>query len=103
MLLPVGAGLLFFERGTEMSTVKIGPVELTEQEIQAIYEAGLYIVTYTKVYQLFYSVASRQYYGQLVYEMNRAKGQPGFVKRGRFATLSAINVNRLVGFDLLAF
>lgn len=51
----------------------------------------------------FLKVASRQYYGQLVYEMNRAKGQPGFVKRGRFATLSADDVNRLVGFDLLAF
>lgn len=86
-----------------MSTVKIGPVELTEQEIQAIYETGLYLVTYTKIYQLFYSVASRQYYGQLVYKLNRQKGQPGFVKRGRFATLSADDVNRLVGFDLLAF
>lgn len=82
-------------------TVTIGTVTLPESEVAHYYESGLYLVMYTKVYQLFYTAASRQYYGQMVFHLPREKGQPGLVKRGRYKAMTAEQVNRLIGFDLL--
>ena len=47
--------------------VKIGRVELTEEEAQKIYEEGKYIVAASKIYQIHYS-RNAGYYGSVVYK-----------------------------------
>lgn len=80
-----------------MVIVKIGNVQLTEQEASSIYSAGKYVVTFSRVYQLFYSV-NAGYYGQEVYRC--PKGQ-NMAKRGRFHVMNGNDVNRLIGIELL--
>ncbi len=80
---------------TEM-IVKIGTVELTEQEAEKLYFEKKYIVNYSGVYQLFYSAAQRRVYGQKIYSSK------GLTKRGRFFAFTAEQVNRLIGIELVA-
>lgn len=76
--------------------IKIGSVELYESEVQKLYEAKKYLVCYKKIWQIHYS-QNAGYYGQCVY--TETKGN--LAKRGRFHTMSASEVNHLLGFNLL--
>ena len=74
----------------------IGRTEITESDAWKIYEAGKYILNYSGVWQICYSQAQRRFYGMNVYN------HKGMARRGRFYTLTGAEVNRLVGFNLLA-
>lgn len=74
---------------------KIGNVKLTFDEAFNLYQANKYIVTYSKIYQLFFSVAQNRVYGQVIYN------QKGLAKRGRFYALSCEQVNNLVKTQLV--
>lgn len=78
-----------------MKIVKIGTVELTEEEAYKMYEEGKYIVTYSKIYQLFYSAAQKRVYGQQIYS------QKGLARRGRFYSMDGETVNHILGFNLV--
>lgn len=56
----------------------IGGVELLREEVEMMYSQKLYIVAYTGVYQILFSQA-----------------------QGRFYTMTAPQVNELIGKDLL--
>lgn len=71
--------------------VKIGTVEMTEDEAWEIYENDKYIVTYSKIYQVFYSQAQKCLYGHVIY---RSKG---LSKRGRYHVFDGKYINELVG------
>jgi hypothetical protein len=75
--------------------VRIGNVELTEAEAYRMYAEGKYLVTYSKIYQVFYSVAQRRFYGIELYHHN------GMARRDRFYAMSGKDVNRLVGSHLV--
>lgn len=70
--------------------VKIGTVEMYESEAQEIYEAGKYILTYSKVYTVDYSTAQKRFYGRVV--LNQ-----GGARRGRHYIMTAKELNRLFG------
>ena len=73
--------------------VKIGPVELTEQEAENLYKEEKFIVTYGKIYQVCYS-PNAGYYGLCVYT-KPTKGI-GLVKRGRFIVTSRAHAENLM-------
>ena len=75
--------------------VKIGSVELYNEDAFKLYQEEMYIVTYSKIYSLHYSQAQQAVYGREIYY------SPGMVRRGRFHTHTAEQVNKLVGFELL--
>lgn len=83
-----------------MDIVRIGPVELTLEDAQKMYEEKKYIVTYTKIFSIKYSQAQKRFYGLCMYTYDR-KGGPGMTRRGRFYALPACEVNRLVGYNLI--
>jgi hypothetical protein len=78
-----------------MEIVKIGNVELTEEQAARFYEEHRYIVTYSKIYKLHYSAAAKQVYGSQIYY------NKGMAKRGRFHAMTAETVNHLLGFQLV--
>ena len=78
-----------------MEIIKIGNVELTKAQVENLHSNNRYIVTYSKIYTIEYSNAQKQYYGRPIFHY------PGMAKRGRFHTMSAAEVNRLIGFNLL--
>ncbi len=73
----------------------IGGVELLREEVEMMYSQKLYIVAYTGVYQILFSQAQDRYHGQKVYS------EKGLSRRGRFYTMTAPQVNELIGKDLL--
>lgn len=73
----------------------IGGVELLREEAEMMYSQKLYIVAYTGVYQILFSQAQDRYYGQRVYR------ETGLSRKGRFYTMTAPQVNELIGEDLL--
>ena len=75
--------------------VKIGNVELYESDALKLYQSGRYIVTYSRIYQLFYSAAQKRVYGTEIYY------QKGLCKRGRFHTLTGSDINKLVKMKLV--
>lgn len=79
-----------------MDIVKIGNVELLPQEAAEVYERGLYIVAFRRVYKVNYSAAQGRYYGQEVYY----SAEP-LTRRGRFFRMTGEAVNRLIGHELL--
>lgn len=80
--------------------VKIGSVELTEDEAFRLYEEHKYIVAYKRVFELDYSVVNRRVYGREVYRVSD-KERCGLTRKGRFFAMSAHDVNHLLGFRLL--
>ena len=81
--------------------VKIGPVELTEKEAERLYGEHKYIVTYSKVFQLFHGGKSYPHvYGQVIYEKPTKDGV-GLARRGRFYALTGAAVNSVLGFSLV--
>ena len=79
----------------EREIVKIGNVELYEDEARKLYEEKKYIVTYGGVYQLFYSNAQKKVYGQ------RVINQRGIARKGRFYTMTAEAINNVLGEKIL--
>ncbi len=77
-----------------MQIVKIGTVELTEQEAEKILQSGKYIVTYSRIFQVFHS-PNAGYYGREVYY------QPKMARRGRFHVMAGSEINRMLGIQLL--
>ena len=75
--------------------VKIGNVELYESEAMRYYQENKYIVTYSHIYQLFYSAAQQKVYGNSIYYCK------GMTRRGRFYIFDGAEVNRLVGANLV--
>lgn len=74
----------------EKHIVKIGSVELYDDEALKLYEEKKYIVTYTGIYQLYYSNAQKQVYGIKVIS------QRGIAKRGRFHAMDAQTINHIL-------
>jgi hypothetical protein len=74
--------------------VKIGRVELFEHEAREIYEAGKYILTYSKVYAVDYSAAQKRFYGRVVINQ-------GGARRGRYHIMTAKEINHLFGKSIL--
>lgn len=81
------------------NTIKIGTVEFFPEEALKLYSEKKYIVTYSKIFQLFYSQAQGRVYGKEVY--CKPKAGVGFARRGRFYAVDAKSVNNLLGFKLL--
>ena len=78
--------------------VKIGRVELTEEEAQKIYEEGKYIVAASKIYQVHYS-KNAGWCGSVVYKEPYGKA---FTRRGRFYVMGGEEVNRMLERELLS-
>lgn len=75
--------------------IKIGNVELTNDEAYELYSGKKYIVTYSRIYQLHFSQANGTVYGREMFY------QKGLAKRGRWHAMTAESVNNLLGFNLL--
>lgn len=70
--------------------IKIGSVELYEDEVQKLYEEKKYIATYSGVYQIFYSNAQKRFYGLKIIE------EKGIARRGRFYIMTAKEINKVL-------
>lgn len=77
-----------------MKIIKIGNVELTEQEAQRIYDEGRYIVTYSKIYML--RKAAETFKGRVVYRTSEG----GMTRRGRFYAMDNETVHNVFGLAL---
>lgn len=75
--------------------MKIGKIQISSAEAWKIYESNQYVVTYGRVYQLYFSQAQSTVYGLPVYQA------PGLCKRGTWQRMTAQQVNSLLGFKLL--
>ena len=71
-----------------------GGAELLREEAEMMYSRKLYIVAYTGVYRILFSQAQDRYRGQKVYS------EKGLSRRGRSCTMTAPQVNELIGKDL---
>lgn len=76
-------------------TIKVGSTELTESEIEKIHAENKYVVNYSGVYAIYYSVAQKQYYSRKVIDCK------GMAKRGRFYIMTAETVNHIIGKKVL--
>ena len=74
---------------------KAGRVELTKEQAFNIYENKKYIVTSTAIYQAHYSQAQKAVYFTKISEIK------GMAKRGRFHTLTAKEINNILGYEYL--
>ena len=74
---------------------KVGRVELTEAEAWKIYNEKKYICTSTAIYQGFYSKAQNQVYFVKIADYK------GIARRGRYYTLTADHINRIMGYEFL--
>lgn len=76
-------------------TIIIGSLTLSHNEALKYYCDHKYIITYSGVYQLFYSAAQRRTYGIEIYRA------PNLTRRGTYRAATAAEVNQLLQFDLL--
>lgn len=84
-----------------MNIVKIGPVELYEDEALRLYNEGKYIMTYSKIYQLhFGGKGYPRVYGTVIYN-HPCVGGIGLARRGRYYKFDAAEVNNVLGFQLI--
>lgn len=79
-----------------MEIIKIGTTELTRDAVSKIYDDEKYVVNYSGVWQICYSMAQNQYYGLKVISYR------GLSKRGRFYVMSAGDINHVLGQEILA-
>jgi len=75
--------------------VRIGNVELTEEEAAQYYQERKYICTSSAVWQIHYSPAQRQYYGIKEIQVF------GIARRRRFYALDAETINRILNKKIL--
>lgn len=80
---------------SETKMIKIGRVELTPEEAYRMYKHNMYIVTSSKIFQLFYDGVRQKVFGIPIYY------SPGMSHRGRFYTMGAESVNNFLGFELI--
>lgn len=76
-------------------TIIIGSLTLSHDEVLKHYCDHKYIITYSGVYQLFYSAAQRRAYASKIYSA------PNLTRRGTYRAATAAEVNKLLRFDLL--
>ena len=75
--------------------VIIGNLTLSHNEVLKIYCSHKYIITYSAIYQVFYSAAQRRAYASEIYHA------PKLTRRGTYRTATAAEVNALLQFPLL--
>lgn len=75
--------------------IKVGSTEFTESDLEKIHTEKKYIVNYSGVYAIHYSVAQKQYYSRKVIDYK------GMAKRGRFYIMTAETVNHIIGKKVL--
>lgn len=75
--------------------VIIGNLTLLHDEVLKHYCDHKYIITYSAIYQLFYSAAQRRAYASEIYHA------PNLTRRGTYRAATAAEVNKLLQFDLL--
>lgn len=78
-----------------MKIVKIGSVELYEDDVRKLYEQRKYIVTYGGVLQICYSNEKEKFYGKKVVN------EKGIARRGRFYTMDAKTINHILDSKVL--
>lgn len=71
--------------------------QLMQEDLEAAYFDGTYIVTYTKVFEPRYSQAQRRWYLMEYPELRHT----GWVKRGTVGFMMASEINNLAGFEVL--
>lgn len=76
-------------------TVIIGNLAISHDEVLKLYFEHKYIITYSAIYQLFYSAAQRRAYASKIYSA------PNLTRRGTYRAATAAEVNELLQFDLL--
>ena len=73
---------------------------IPDNEVSSNYYSGKkYIAAYSKIYQLFYSNAQKQFYAQCIY--SPCFTGCSFTPKNKYKYLSANEVNNMVGFQLL--
>ena len=77
-----------------MEIIKIGRVELTEEEVQKLYEEKKYICTSSSIYQSNYSQAQKSFDGPKLFSI-------GLAGRGRYYALTAKEINDICKKTLL--
>ena len=77
-----------------MEIIKIGRDELTEEEVQKLYEEKKYICTSSSIYQINYSQAQKSFYGSKLFSI-------GLAGRGRYYALTAKEINDICKKPLL--
>lgn len=75
--------------------VIIGNLTLSHDKVLKHYCDHKYIITYSAVYQLFYSAAQRRAYAVEIYRA------PNLTRRGTYRAATAAEVNELLQFTLL--
>ena len=75
--------------------MRIGSVQLSEEEAESLYKEEKFIVTYGKIYQVCYS-PNAGFYGLCVFT-KPTKGM-GLVKRGRHIVTSRAHAERLMSY-----
>ena len=75
--------------------MKIGNFNFPENAAFKIYQDQKYILTYSHIYQLFYSSSSCFTYAQSIYY------KQGLTPRGKYQILTGSEVNRLLGYQLV--
>lgn len=79
----------------EAIIINAGTSQLTQAEVQGIYEQDKFVVNYGGVYQPHYSQAQKQFY------FSKICTTKGLAKRGRFYILDGAFINKLLGYTLI--
>lgn len=74
-----------------MNIIRIGNVELTEQEAERLYNADKYIVTYGAIYKLIKTARFPQVHGKAIHK------EKGMTRRGRFYAMDAETIQNVFG------
>lgn len=74
---------------------KAGRVELTKEDAEKIYNNKKYIVTSYAIFQPHFSQAQNRYYFSKIADIK------GMAKRGRYYTLTAKEINHVLGYKYL--
>lgn len=77
------------------AVIKVGSVEFTESDLEKIYEEKKYVVTYSGVYAIHYSIAQKRHYGIKILYCK------GMAMRGRFYIMTAEEINHIIGIKVL--
>ena len=75
-----------------MEIIKIGPVELTPEEVEQCFRAGKYIVTRTAIYKI--TRTAGKYHGKIVH---RSKDM---TRKGRFFAMDTETIQNVFGITL---
>lgn len=73
----------------------IGGLTISHADALKYYCSHKYIITYSAIYQLFYSAAQRRAYASKIYSA------PSLTRRGTYRAATAAEVNELLQFALL--